>query len=101
VSTPVSATAEVPLISGGPLAEPEAPHKWRVAVRSYLRHPAGMVGLALTLLIVVAGLLADVISPGDPFRTVADPLLEPSGSHGTSSMRRSTGRGRRWWSSWG
>jgi peptide/nickel transport system permease protein len=80
----------LPLVSGAPLAEPEAPHKWRVAIRSYLRHPAGMVGLALTLMMVVAGLLADVISPGDPFRTVADPLLEPSGSHwmGTDNLGR-------------
>jgi peptide/nickel transport system permease protein len=80
----------LPLVSGDPLAEPEAPHKWRVAIRSYLRHPAGMVGLALTLVMVVAGLLADVISPGDPFRTVADPLLEPSGSHwmGTDNLGR-------------
>ena len=90
MSTPVSATAELPLVSGAPLAEPQAPHRWRVAVRSYLRHPAGMVGMALTLLVVVTGLLAEVIAPGDPFRTVADPLLEPSGSHimGTDNLGR-------------
>lgn len=90
MSTPVSATAEISLISGAPLAQPEAPHKWRVAIRSYLRHPAGMVGLALTLVVVVAGLLAGVISPGDPFRTVADPLLEPSANHwmGTDNLGR-------------
>ncbi len=99
MSTPASATAdagggfpptELALPSGAPLADPEAPHRWRTAVRNFLRHPAGMVGLALTLLMVVAGLLAEVISPGDPFRTVADPLLEPSGGHwmGTDNLGR-------------
>ena len=49
-----------------------------------------MVGLLLTLLVLVTGLLADVIAPGDPFRTVADPLLEPSGNHlmGTDNLGR-------------
>ena len=90
MSTRVSDTAEVALPSGAPLTEPQAPHRWRVAVRNYLRHPAGMVGLSLTLLVVVAGMLATVISPGDPFRTVADPLLEPSGDHwmGTDNLGR-------------
>ena len=39
---------------------------------------------------VAAGLLAEVISPGDPFRTVADPLLAPSGNHlmGTDNLGR-------------
>jgi peptide/nickel transport system permease protein len=78
VSTPASVTAEVSLPGGAPLAEPEAPHRWRTAVRAYLRHPAGMVGLALTLVMVVAGLLAEVIAPGDPFQTAGGPLLSPS-----------------------
>ena len=78
------------LPGGAPLVEPQAPHRWRAAVRSFLRHPAGMAGLALSLLMIVAGLLADVISPGDPFRTVGDPLLEPSGTHwmGTDNLGR-------------
>lgn len=39
---------------------------------------------------VVTGLLAELISPGDPFRTVADPLLPPSGKHlmGTDNLGR-------------
>ena len=78
------------LPGGAPLVEPQAPHRWRAAVRSFLRPPAGMAGLALSLLMIVAGLLADVISPGDPFRTVGDPLLEPSGTHwmGTDNLGR-------------
>jgi peptide/nickel transport system permease protein len=99
VSTPVSATAEFEgggtpsgpvLPTGAVLAEPQAPHRWRTAVRSFVRHPAGVTGLALTLVIVVAVLLANVISPGDPFRTVADPLLSPSGDHimGTDNLGR-------------
>ena len=74
--------------AGGP--EGRAPHRWRAAVRRFLRHPAGLTGLALTLLVVVAGLLAEVLSPGDPFRTVGDPLLSPSGAHlmGTDNLGR-------------
>ena len=90
MSTHVSDTAELALPGGAPLVEPQAPHRWRTALRSFLRHPAGMAGLALSLLMIVAGLLADVISPGDPFRTVGDPLLEPSGTHwmGTDNLGR-------------
>jgi peptide/nickel transport system permease protein len=90
VSTRVSDTADLALPTGAPLAEPQAPHRWRTAVRNFVRHPAGMAGLALSLLVVVAALLADVISPGDPFRTVADPLLPPSGDHlmGTDNLGR-------------
>jgi len=49
-----------------------------------------MAGLTLSMLVVVAGVLADVISPGDPFRTVADPLLAPSSKHlmGTDNLGR-------------
>lgn len=67
-----------------------APHRWRAAARSFLRHPAGVVGLVLTLLTGAGGLLAGVIAPGDPFRTVADPLLAPSAEHlmGTDNLGR-------------
>lgn len=49
-----------------------------------------MAGTALTLMVVAAGLLADVISPGDPFRTVGNPLMAPSGAHimGTDNLGR-------------
>ncbi len=69
---------------------PGGPHRWRAALRRFLHHPAGLTGLALTLLVVVAGMLAEVISPGDPFQTAGDPLLAPSGTHlfGTDNLGR-------------
>jgi peptide/nickel transport system permease protein len=99
VSTPVSATADVDggrpsgglaPAAGEPSGGQDAPHRWRAAVRRFLRHPAGITGLALTLLIIVAGLLAEVMAPGDPFRTAGDPLLSPSGAHlmGTDNLGR-------------
>lgn len=99
MSTPVSATAEFEgggtpsgpaRPTGGDRAEPQAPHRWKAAIRNFLHHPAGIVGLGLTLLVVIPGLLADVISPGDPFRTVADPLQSPSAEHlmGTDNLGR-------------
>lgn len=49
-----------------------------------------MTGLALTLAVVVTGLLAEVIAPGDPFQTAGDPLLAPSAQHlmGTDNLGR-------------
>jgi peptide/nickel transport system permease protein len=98
VSIPASATAEpdggaAPVGPTPPTAPgdgPAAPHRWRAALRRFVRHPAGMVGLALTLLVVVAGALAGLIAPGDPFRTAGDPLLAPSGTHwmGTDNLGR-------------
>jgi peptide/nickel transport system permease protein len=48
------------------------------------------VGLVLTAVVLGAGALAGVLAPGDPFRTVADPLLAPSRSHpmGTDNLGR-------------
>ena len=76
--------------AAGPVAELHAPHRWPTAVRRFLRHPAGVVGLVLTLVVVVAGLLADQIAPESPFRSVADPLRPPSGAllMGTDSLGR-------------
>ena len=99
MSTPASATAELGggaapagafLSAGEPLSGVNPPHRWRTALRRFFRHPAGMAGLTLSMLVVVAGVLADVISPGDPFRTVADPLLAPSSKHlmGTDNLGR-------------
>ena len=49
-----------------------------------------MTGLVLTLVVLTSGLLAEVISPGDPFRTAGDPLLAPSATHwmGTDNLGR-------------
>ena len=99
MSIPASATAEAGAGGPGPAGmdaatgagnAPAAPHRWRAAVRRFVRHPAGLTGLILTLVVIVAGLLAEVISPGDPFRTAGDPLLEPSGTHlfGTDNLGR-------------
>jgi peptide/nickel transport system permease protein len=99
VSIPASATAEAGAgapapggVAGAAAAgdAPGAPHRWRTAVRSFLRHPAGMTGLVLTLIVLVTGLLAEVLSPGDPFRTAGDPLLAPSATHwmGTDNLGR-------------
>ena len=99
MSIPASATAEAGAGAHGPAGldvatgagdAPGTPHRWRAALRRFLRHPAGLTGLILTLVVIVAGLLAEVISPGDPFRTAGDPLLEPSGTHffGTDNLGR-------------
>ena len=72
-------------------AEPEAgPHRWRTALRRFVRHPAGLVGLVLTSVVAGTGLLANRLAPGDPFRTVADPLQAPSHGHlmGTDNLGR-------------
>ena len=49
-----------------------------------------MLGLFLTAVVVGAAALANVIAPGDPFRTVADPLRAPSRQHllGTDNLGR-------------
>jgi peptide/nickel transport system permease protein len=49
-----------------------------------------MLGLFLTAIVVGAAALANVIAPGDPFRTVADPLRAPSRQHllGTDNLGR-------------
>lgn len=99
MSIPASATAEAGAgapapggIAGAAVTgdAPGAPHRWKAALRAFLRHPAGMTGLIMTLLVLVTGLLAEVISPGDPFRTAGDPLLAPSASHwmGTDNLGR-------------
>ncbi|MDQ3897186.1 MAG: ABC transporter permease [Actinomycetota bacterium] len=99
MSTPVSATADsdggfpptgLALPGGAALVAPQAPHRWRAAAGSFLRHPSGLAGSVLTMVIVAAGVLADVIAPGDPFRTVADPLAAPSRHHlmGTDNLGR-------------
>jgi peptide/nickel transport system permease protein len=40
--------------------------------------PGGIVGLGLTLALIVVAALADAIAPGDPFASVAPPLMPPS-----------------------
>lgn len=90
-STPASDTAEL----GGGLRGPSAldgprPSARRVAVRRFFRHPAGLVGLALTVLLVGIGLLARYVAPGDPFAYAGKPLQAPSAAHwfGTDNLGR-------------
>jgi peptide/nickel transport system permease protein len=91
VSIPASATADVPLAGSAPAAaEPGAPDRWRTVARRFLRHPAGLLGLLLAAVVGGAALLAGVIAPTDPFRTVAGPLQAPSRAHlmGTDNLGR-------------
>ena len=98
MSIPASDTAEPeggaapagPAPSAAPSDAPAAPHRWRAALARFIRHPAGMVGLAMTMLVVVAGAVAGRVTSDDPFRTAGDPLLAPSRAHlmGTDNLGR-------------
>ena len=98
MSIPASATADAAgafppaglASAGGPADHAAQPHRWRAALRRFIRHPAGMVGFALTMLVVVAGALAGHVTAEDPFRTAGDPLLAPSRHHlmGTDNLGR-------------
>jgi peptide/nickel transport system permease protein len=85
-STLASATAE----AEAPEAPPPSRARWRLARRRFLRHPAGVVGLALTAVVVGAAAFADRIASTSPFRSVARPLRPPSASHlmGTDNLGR-------------
>ncbi|MGH7323898.1 MAG: ABC transporter permease [Candidatus Rokuibacteriota bacterium] len=52
--------------------------------------PAGAVGLALTVALVMVAVLADHLTPGDPFASVAPSLAPPSWRHpmGTDDLGR-------------
>ena len=60
--------------------------------RALLHHRGGVVGGVLLLVLVVAAVLAGVLYPGDPGRTVGEPLLWPGQSSafplGTDSLGR-------------
>jgi peptide/nickel transport system permease protein len=55
-----------------------------------LRTPGGAVGAAMTLLLVVVGLLAPLLAPFDPFAVDGPPLSPPSSAHpmGTDALGR-------------
>lgn len=87
-STPASATAEVPLFSGGPPAV--AGPAGRVRLRRFLRSPTGIIGLVLTATIAFMAVFASAIAPHDPFAFVGSPFQPPSRSHlmGTDNFGR-------------
>ncbi|HEX2043205.1 MAG TPA: ABC transporter permease [Acidimicrobiales bacterium] len=90
-SIPESVTAEAPPAElSATLAGPSELSRRRLVVRRFLRHRPGMVGLALTLVLVGLGLLAPVLSPRDPFAFSGTPLASPSRGHlfGTDNLGR-------------
>lgn len=86
--TPASVSAELPVALGEPVSGDLS--RRRLALRRFLRHPAGVVGLVLTTVLVGIGLLADRLAPGDPFRFAGPPLSAPSPDHrfGTDNLGR-------------
>jgi len=46
-------------------------------LQSFLRHPSGMLGLAILLAVVALALGAPLLFPGDPWDTVAAPFTPP------------------------
>lgn len=87
-STPASVSAELPVALGEPLSDDLSQR--RLALRRFLRHPAGMIGLVLTAVLVGVGLLAGRLAPGDPFAYAGKPLSGPSPDHrfGTDNLGR-------------
>jgi peptide/nickel transport system permease protein len=93
-SIPESVTAETPPAElSVVLAAPPELSQRRLVIRRFLRHRPGMVGLVLTLALVGLGLVAPVLSPGDPFAYAGKPLASPSGRHlfGTDNLGRDLG----------
>lgn len=65
-------------------------------LRSYARHPSGMIGLILLLAIVVLAALAPVLFPGSPWDSAGDPFLPPHSAGallGTDSLGRDIASG--------
>jgi peptide/nickel transport system permease protein len=89
-SIPASGTADLQVTLGQPL---ELTRR-RVVLHRFLRHPAGMAGLAMTLLLVGLGLFADSVAPGDPFAYAGKPLEGPTDGHlfGTDNLGRDVAR---------
>lgn len=84
-STPESVTVEASTASTVPVGAPA-----RRLLRRALRRPAGVVGVGLTGLLVVVGLLAPLLAPADPLAVVGPSLAPPGGAHplGTDALGR-------------
>lgn len=86
--TRASGTADQPAVAHAPRSI--ALTRRKGGLPNAFRSPGGILGLALTSGIVVVGVLADVIAPGDPFATVGGALSPPSTTHvlGTDDLGR-------------
>lgn len=65
-------------------------------LKSFARSPAGMIGAAMLLLLILVALFADVIYPGDPWRMAGRPNMPPfSPGHifGTDQLGRDIAAG--------
>lgn len=47
------------------------------ALRAFLHHPSGMIGLVMLLAVIAVALLASVLFPGSPWEMVAAPFMPP------------------------
>lgn len=86
-STPVSATAELPVGVGRAVAASR-----RGLLARVLSGPRGALGFLLLAMVVVAAVLAPWIAPADPFAITGPSLAPPSGAHpmGTDALGRDT-----------
>lgn len=72
----MEATGDGPGLGGGPQGMATAGAQWP---RRFLRRPAGLVGLGLTVSVALVGLLAGRIAPRDPMAIAYPTFLRPSG----------------------
>lgn len=89
-STPASVTAETAAVPAASGTDVPVLSRRRLALRRFRHHPAGVVGLVLTLGLVAIGLFARDIAPGDPFAYAGKPLQGPTAEHwfGTDNLGR-------------
>lgn len=68
-----------------------------LALRQFLRNPAGIAGLVILFLVVVMAVIAPWLYPGDPLDMVASPLIVPTADFawplGTDAMGRDLAAG--------
>lgn len=87
-STHVCAVSDVTVLATVP--EQRRFEAGLTVLRQVVSRPAGALGLALIVLIVILAIFAGVIAPGDPFALKNPALLAPSGAHffGTDNLGR-------------
>lgn len=92
-SVPSVGLVELPVANAaGPAAASPRSAGRAGARRALRRHPAALPSAAFLAVVVLAGLLAPVLFPGDPMSIVAEPLLwpgtDPAHPLGTDSLGR-------------